>query len=226
MLIWLGKWFLYVILRLLSKTCQFVVLNEQYQKRAKAKDPSQSYILAFWHEQLLAPLFALEGQKHCGLASQSGDGKIIGFICKKFGNPPPVFGSQNRDGKDKGGLRALMRLLAELRDRGPIAITIDGSIGPRRIAKAGVIDLARKAGVRILPVVGVYSHSWRLKTWDQFQIPKPFSKIIINFGSPITVPPNIKKNEVGTFQKELEEALQDQERQARDQFLTGKAKRL
>jgi lysophospholipid acyltransferase (LPLAT)-like uncharacterized protein len=48
--------------------------------------------------------------------------------------------------------------------------------------------------------------SWkiRLKSWDRFQIPLPFSRCEVFFGKPIRVPRELSDAERETFRKQLE----------------------
>lgn len=213
MLEWLAKWILFFILRILSWTYRIESLDFDNRTKAQKLHPLGSYLLAFWHEHLLSPLFFFHGAKHSVLISDSRDGQIIGFQCRKFGYTV-IHGSQNRDGKDKGGLRALIGMLTELRNGSPVAITVDGSIGPRRYVKAGVIELARKSNAAIVPFASAASRYWTLKTWDQFKIPKPFAKIIVQFGTPIEVPSTLTKDDIPKLQEFLEKAINEQEKKA------------
>ncbi len=210
MIAFLAKWAIYGVLRVLSWTCRFVVLGDEYHTEAKN---SSRHLLAFWHEHILSGIFYLEGNRYCALTSDSRDGRIIGFQCEKFGNEV-VHGSQNRDGKDKGGLRALIGLLAALKRGTSAAITVDGSVGPRRYVKAGVIELARKSGAPILPFAAAASRYWTLNTWDQFKIPKPFSTIVVQFGPLIQVPAETKKEDIASFQDLVANAINEQEKGA------------
>lgn len=211
----ISQWILYFILRCLSWSYRIEAYGLEHYEEALTMHPSKAYLLAFWHEHLLPPLFYFEGTPHCVLTSDSKDGQIIGFQCEKFGNPV-VHGSQNRGGKDKGGIRALIGLLAQLRKGLPVAITVDGSIGPRHYVKAGVIDLARKSGVPIVPFAAAASRFWTLNTWDQFKIPKPFSKIHVRFGSPIPVSKDLSKEEMPAMQDIIAKAIHEQEDKAKD----------
>ncbi len=217
------KWILFIVLRLLSWSYRFKVQGLENYIEAQNHHPLKSYLLVFWHEQLLSPLFYFEGKKHSVVVSDSRDGAIITYQCHKWGYSV-VRGSQNRDGKDKGGLRALIGMLAELKKGTPVALTVDGSVGPRRYVKAGVFDLARKSECAILPLGAVASRYWTLKTWDQFKIPKPFASIVIQFGKPLIVSPHLQKGEIPTLQEKLGEILNEQETLAQSYFEQRKIK--
>jgi lysophospholipid acyltransferase (LPLAT)-like uncharacterized protein len=40
----------------------------------------------------------------------------------------------------------------------------------------GAVLLAKKTGHPIVPVTMALARYWKLPSWDQFQIPKPFTK--------------------------------------------------
>ena len=76
-----------------------------------------------------------------------------------------------------------MRELAGWLRRGhDVAITPDGSRGPCYEIKPGLVLLAQLTGQPILPISFEYASAWRLKSWDRFFIPKPFSKVTIRVG--------------------------------------------
>ena len=63
----------------------------------------------------------------------------------------------------------------------------DGSRGPCYEIKPGLVLLAQLSGRAILPLSFEYSSAWRLKSWDRFFIPKPFSTVRFSAGPPHVV---------------------------------------
>jgi lysophospholipid acyltransferase (LPLAT)-like uncharacterized protein len=59
----------------------------------------------------------------------------------------------------------------------------DGPRGPVYELGPGIIFLAQKSGAPVLPIHLEYSSCWRLKSWDRFILPRPFSKVRVIFGS-------------------------------------------
>jgi lysophospholipid acyltransferase (LPLAT)-like uncharacterized protein len=51
------------------------------------------------------------------------------------------------------------------------------------------------------------SKCWSLKSWDHFQIPKPFSKLTMVVGEPITVPPDADEETIERYRQQAEKAL-------------------
>jgi hypothetical protein len=84
----------------------------------------------------------------------------------------------------------------------------DGPRGPRGVAQPGVIALARFTGCPIVPLSFSATRAWRLRSWDEFLIPKPFSKAVVCFGPPMTVPPAIDRSRQELLRGELEQSLE------------------
>ena len=103
-------------------------------------------ILAFWHgRQLMIPM-CYRGSRVCVLISEHRDGELIHRIVRRFGFDT-VRGSTTR-----GGARALRQLVREGRSGADLAVTPDGPRGPRCVAQAGVVELAKLAGLPIIPL--------------------------------------------------------------------------
>jgi lysophospholipid acyltransferase (LPLAT)-like uncharacterized protein len=52
----------------------------------------------------------------------------------------------------------------------------------------GAVLLAKKTGHPIVPVTMALARYWKLPSWDQFQIPKPFTRARVYVAPPIYVP--------------------------------------
>ena len=129
-------------------------------------------VFAFWHESLLSSAYRFRGLGIAILISRSFDGELIARTVERLGFLA-VRGSSSRGGA--AGLRGM----AEAYAAGRIcAFTADGPKGPRRVAKAGPVQLAVLAGA---PWVGAFhaepERAWRLGSWDRFAIPKPFTTV-------------------------------------------------
>lgn len=135
------------------------------------------------------------------LASLHRDGELVARFVRSFGFEA-VRGSSTRGGS--GGLRHLARLL---REGAEVAMIPDGPRGPRGVAQPGVIALARFTGCPIVPLSFSATRAWRLRSWDEFLIPKPFSKAVVCFGPPMTVPPAIDRSRQELLRGELEQSL-------------------
>jgi lysophospholipid acyltransferase (LPLAT)-like uncharacterized protein len=158
-------------------------------------------IYAVWHGRVLL-LPYLYGHRGCHvLASRSRDGELVARWIGRFGLDP-VRGSSTR-----GGGEALRRLTRALRRGREVAVVPDGPTGPREVLKEGVIALARLSGAPIVPTAVGASREWRLGSWDEFRIPKPFARCVVRFGEPIRVPATADRAAQETARKEVEAAL-------------------
>ncbi len=141
-------------------------------------------LFAFWHNRILMmPYFCETIYRERSLTvmiSRSRDGTLIADIAARFGIGA-ARGSSSKFGGD-----ALRELMSKLKEPGQdVGITPDGPRGPVYKVQPGVIALAQKTGTSILPVTVRYHRKWELKSWDRFQIPRPFTRCQIVVGPAI-----------------------------------------
>ena len=53
--------------------------------------------------------------------------------------------------------------------------------------KPGIWMLARRTGMPVYPVGVAVRDAWTAGSWDEFLIPKPFTRIVVRFGEPLYV---------------------------------------
>jgi lysophospholipid acyltransferase (LPLAT)-like uncharacterized protein len=75
--------------------------------------------------------------------------------------------------------------------------------------------LAQLTGKPILPVSIAASHTWRFGTWDRFELPLPFSRIVIAYGEPVKMPRGIDAESLARLQVEMADRLKALQAQAR-----------
>lgn len=144
------------------------------------------FIFSIWHENLLLPAARFGAPDLAVLISSHADGQLLGGLITAMGMEM-VKGSSTR-----GGVEAVRQLLRPDTTWRHLAITPDGPRGPRRIVQPGAIYVASRTGMKIVPVGIGYRRPWRLKSWDRFAVPRPFSRARIIQGEPITVPPDLR----------------------------------
>ena len=127
------------------------------------------------------------------MISASRDGELISRVAGFFGYVP-IRGSSSRGGKE-----AAQEMVAALQAGRRCAITPDGPRGPRRELKMGVVQLAKMTGSPVVPFGFAVERGWRLRSWDQFIVPKPFSKAVFVYGEPILV--STQNDEIEAFQR-------------------------
>jgi lysophospholipid acyltransferase (LPLAT)-like uncharacterized protein len=152
-------------------------------------------VFAFWHCSMLTCAHRFRNLGIAILISRSFDGELIARTVERLGFLA-VRGSSTRGGA--AGLKGMAEAYAAGHR---CAFTADGPKGPAMVAKAGPVQLAELTGATW---IGAYhaepDRAWRLKTWDSFVVPKPFSTV--TFGWPAHVAPDL-----GLVQAALEEAV-------------------
>ena len=171
-------------MKLLAATLRIEVRDECGIGSREARIPPVIYVL--WHNRILIvpPVW----QRLCGrhrktvtLASASHDGDIVARAMAFFGMGS-VRGSSSRR-----GVAALVGLKRALADGMDVCLTPDGPRGPRYVMQPGAVKLAQSSGTPVVPVHVRFSSAWRLKTWDRFVVPKPFSKVTVVFAEPLRI---------------------------------------
>jgi lysophospholipid acyltransferase (LPLAT)-like uncharacterized protein len=193
------------LMRVVGLTLRYEVHDPTGQK-AKA-EPGVPVIWIFWHNCLFcAPLTKKRfsgSAPASALASASRDGAIIESMVTSFG-VKTVRGSSSRR-----GVAALIALKKALNAGEQLFVTPDGPRGPRYHLQPGVVKLAQSSGAPIIPVRFHHSASWRLKSWDRFHIPKPFSKVVITVGDAIEIPAMLDENDFEKYRKKVENTLRE-----------------
>jgi lysophospholipid acyltransferase (LPLAT)-like uncharacterized protein len=185
-------------LRLLAATLR---LRREEKPVVPPRAAGAGAIYVVWHARLLLLPYLYRRRGLFALVSRSEDGSMIADLLRRFGFVT-VRGSSSRGGA--GGLRALARAIGEGHS---VVVVPDGPRGPREVLKAGVVVLARLTGAPVVPVAVGASSEWRARSWDEFRIPKPFSRCVVRFGEPIRVPRGIDAAGEATVRKEIEAAL-------------------
>lgn len=164
-----------IILRLWLRTLRIHVRPEVKQAIFLDKNP---LIIVFWHNRLLVATELhrrfRKWSKVNGLVSPSSDGAWLAAFFKMIG-VGTVRGSSSR----RGG-QAMLEIHKKLADGEDIAITPDGPRGPIYRFNPGTALLAQITHCTIVMVPSKFHCAIRLKTWDGFYIPLPFSRVDIN----------------------------------------------
>ena len=184
-------------LRFVGATSRIVWVNRSVREEQEAS--GRGFIYAFWHGRQVFLPYLHRGDRIRPLISRSADGEIIARACQSFGLQA-IRGSSSR-----GASEAVLKLQAELESGARIGITPDGPRGPLHRVQPGALYLAQLTGRPIVPVAFGARRKWVFnKSWDDFFVPKPFNRIAMMYGEPITVSPN---DSLETKAAELQKAL-------------------
>ncbi|MES2475909.1 MAG: lysophospholipid acyltransferase family protein [Verrucomicrobiota bacterium] len=180
----LGGW----VMRLWNATLRFEVEDRCGITSADKNLPPVIY--AMWHNRIfvIPSLWRMKcggHRKAVVLTSASKDGTTLSRAMAVFG-----IGSV-RGSSSRRAVAALIGMKRSLKDGVDVCITPDGPRGPRYVFHPGAIKLAESSGAPILPIHVRFSSAWRLKTWDQLVLPKPFSRVTVIFDELLVIPPKL-----------------------------------
>ncbi|MGH6994378.1 MAG: lysophospholipid acyltransferase family protein [Stellaceae bacterium] len=160
------------------------------------------FILAFWHGRLLMMPCAWQRDVPIHmLISGHRDGRIIADAVRHFGIDS-IAGSTTT-----GGSSALRGMVRYLKAGECVGITPDGPDGPAMCASAGIVAVARLAGVAIVPLAYATRRRRILDTWDRFHLPLPFSHGAFIWDAPIEVPAELDDAGVERYRARIEQRL-------------------
>ncbi|MFL5487821.1 MAG: lysophospholipid acyltransferase family protein [Gemmatimonadaceae bacterium] len=188
-------------LRVLGRTWRFKVVNPGAVSSLRAA--RQPFIFALWHGHLLPLLWYHREEGVAVLISEHRDGELVARAATSLGFTL-IRGSTTR-----GAERALISLVRQLQSGREVAITPDGPRGPARKFAPGALVAAQRSSAPIVPVAAAADRVWRLKSWDQFMIPKPFARVTVSYGNPARVNANTPRaaaDEAPRFEALMNEA--------------------
>ncbi len=181
-------------------------LRVKWLHAASFENRDEPLILIFWHGQIMPAIIAWFRKNPrtrglTALTSASKDGAIIEHTLRTYG-VRAVRGSSSRRATS-----ALLELKKTLESDTDICITPDGPRGPNRTLQAGPLKLSQLTGSQLLKIRVTCSASWKLKTWDSFEIPKPFSCIYLAVDEAVAIPRKIDAQEFENIRLQIEKDL-------------------
>jgi hypothetical protein len=202
------------LIRFFWATCR-IHARPGFERAQAAVRESKSLIPVYWHQHLMFGARALldlrpHGLKVGFLISASVDGTAPAMLVGRVG------GHVIRGSSTHTGARALRDYYETIvkQEISP-AITPDGPRGPVHEFKPGAVMLSQLTGKPILPISIAASHTLRFTTWDKFELPLPFSRVVIAYGEPVRMPRGLDPDSLARMQAEMAQTLQELQAQAR-----------
>lgn len=159
-------------------------------KFTPTKLPEKPCVVVFWHGRLAMMSFAYRrwwlrdfGSKRRAkvIISDHKDGEIITRVISHFGI------GAIRGSSFKGGARALMGAIKEIKNGTDVIITPDGPRGPLHSVADGAVILAQRLNLGIYALNYEASSFWKFHSWDEMVLPKPFSRINYSLSAPLNL---------------------------------------
>jgi lysophospholipid acyltransferase (LPLAT)-like uncharacterized protein len=169
---------IYLLIRLIYLTNRKVFHHKKIRE-------DEAFIFVAWHGDLVFQPFSYFKLRPNGkvktIISQSKDGEIISKVYSFFG------AGSIRGSSSKGGTKALISTIKEIKLGCDIALSPDGPRGPRFSIADGVIAIAQKSGARIIVLNSKPTKYWQFNSWDKFILPKPFGKVEFFMSEPFDI---------------------------------------
>ena len=202
---WLIGWIGYLAISIIGRTIRWQTegdshLEDIYKSGHRA-------IFSFWHGRIFPVTYYFRHRGIVVMTSMNRDGEAIAQAIRRLG-----YGVA-RGSSSHGGFRALVEMAREIRRGRDAGFTIDGPRGPRYVAKQGAVLLALKTGAPIFCFHVSMKHKIQFKSWDEFQIPVPFTRALLLQAAPIWVPPDASKAHLRDLHQQMQATLDNLRRE-------------
>lgn len=164
----------------------------------------KNYVIAFWHGSMFIGWFLhrpMNKQHVSALISQSSDGEFLATIVERWGY------SLIRGSSHVGGKEAMALMVDAVGKGSSLAITPDGPRGPRHEMKMGAVRIAQKSKVPLVLAGFAMKNNTRLRSWDHFEVPIPFSSVAVTYSEPFMIPQELAGESLESYKMNLQERL-------------------
>lgn len=171
------SWLVQLILFLIFKTSTITIIGET--KLKEIENEKEGVIFTFWHGNYTSLLVSLRIRKAVALVDSSFRGDYIAQLASAF---------NYRIARTPKGGRSIQQFIRAIKQGHSGFIAVDGPQGPPHETKPGTLYIARKLGVKIIPIAVEVQRRLQLrKRWDNHCLPLPFGNITVSIGNSITV---------------------------------------
>ncbi len=195
---------IFISLIVLLLKIYYMLLRRELTGRKHVDDlihKSIPIVFVIWHGRQFWVYKTFQKDNCTVMSSTSSDGKLQAAVLKKFGFNI-VWGSSN-----KSPARALLGAVKQMQKGANCLMAVDGPKGPVYKVKPGAIFAAKKLNAHIIPVAFAADRYWTLKAWDQYILPKPFSRSCILFGDSFQIPQDIQNENLDVYCEMIEMKL-------------------
>ncbi len=178
-----------------------------HPKYSELQNNKKPVIFVFWHGQLFCLIHYMSSPDTYIMASRSNDGRLLASILKKF-RFGIVLGSSN-----KQPVRALVNAIRIMQQGKSMAFAADGPKGPYQQLKPGAIFCAKKIKAPVIPLAVGIKKGWKFRSWDQFILPKYFTRCTLLSGEPIYLDEDLSekaiKRDINLIETKLNELVRE-----------------
>jgi len=177
----LGK----ALMNLLLRSCSWEVSGaESFGEKSKG----EKCLLALWHNRLAIAPYLLNrfvpNRIFAALISKSRDGRLLEFFVNSYKNGRTIGVFHN---SKHAALKSVIDHVEQ--KEWVVVMTPDGPRGPKYQLKPGLPSAAFETQAIVYVLDWSADSFWQLNSWDGLRIPKPFSKIRVNFKQALPIIP-------------------------------------
>lgn len=166
-------------------------------------------LVVLWHGHY-RPVLACVRDRPCWLVSTATyRGRIIREAARRLGHhcvlrPPELRGKQ-----------AVEWLHDQLKDATRIVLVADGPSGPARRVKRGVVELAARLRLRMVPCATASRWAFERERWDHQEIPLPLSRVAVVIGQALpALAESLPGSQLAAWRRRAAAAIDDCRREA------------
>ena len=200
--LWAFGWLSKAAATVWLSTCRITEFGREIEAAYIKQNPGKGVLYASWHRGLFFVIYWYRNQNVVSIASASKDGELAAQAAKRFG------WITARGSSSRGGLQAYREMEALINQGYKGGLVADAPRGPRFVSKLGIIYLARRTGIPIIPVIWSADRFWKLHSWDRTIIPKPFARVVALFADTyIKVPADASRSACESYRRQLDDVL-------------------
>jgi lysophospholipid acyltransferase (LPLAT)-like uncharacterized protein len=208
-LVKLAPYLLFLVYQILKWSWRIQIIEPPEVK--KLLDENQSFVIAHWHGDELGILHLLKRYRAACMVSTSKDGQIMDKAIKLFG------GQTSRGSSTRQGTQALKGIIQLAKKGYRPGVAVDGPKGPIYQVKSGVFQISRLTALPIYPLVFQADRNFLFhKSWNQACLPKPFARVVVTWGVPISALTKQDDPKEGIWAQKLAQNLHEAKNKAKN----------
>jgi lysophospholipid acyltransferase (LPLAT)-like uncharacterized protein len=186
------------LIRALGSSLRLRSLGEEHLEQARRVSAPGHVIFAFWHGRQFPLVYAWRKRGVAILTSLSKDGTLQSMVLGGLGYHI-VRGSTSR-----GAVRGLVGMIRTVRAGRDAAFAVDGPRGPYHEVKHGVLYLAARTDLPVVPITSA-ARGFRTfeRAWDRYMLPWPLTHCVVAYGPALTVPPGTEGDALDELAEDL-----------------------
>lgn len=178
-----------------------LILSKSWRINIVGDLPDKPSVIAFWHGEMLPVWAFFSKYTPTAVVSLSKDGEILASFLTRLNY------SLLRGSSSKKSSEVLNSMVVAAR-KNIVLVTPDGPRGPRFKFKAGAVIAAQRAEAPLV-LLRCSTKNKKIfnKSWDKFEIPLPFSKIIINIIDIYNIKHDYDREKISQILLEIEKKM-------------------